>query len=303
MLIRTPQASSSPTALANPATAAAAPWRALFVQHLGQMPMPLCAVSTLHRTGDSGPVTPRVRNCVCRGLWASLPVNAKNPAPRNPAVYESDLPVFTTDARMAKAGEISLGGGPVEAVWWASEANTQWRVRGTAWLLGPDVETPTGAVARAAIQKHMRRFRDGDAGGVVASAAATSATAAGAASASAHWSWSRELTAHFGNMSPGMRGSFRNPPPGQPRPARGETGNTYPGEGLGDPVDNEHLDDAAARTNFRVCVIVPEEVDQVDLSQGDDPRRWLYTYVGEEDGERPDGAEVINGWAKQELWP
>lgn len=305
MLIRTPQPSASPTALATPATAAAAPWRALFVQQLGQMPMPLCAVSTLHKTGDK--TTPRVRNCVCRGLWASLPVNAKNPAPRNPTVYESDLPVFTTDARMAKAGEIGLNGGAVEAVWWASEAQTQWRVRGTAWLLGPDVETPTGAVARAAIQKHMRRTEGAVAPSVASTAASRTAAIAAATSsatttATAHWSWSREVTAHFGNLSPGMRGSFRNPPPGQPRPPRGETGNTSPGEGLGDPVDNDHLDDPTARANFRVCVIVPEEVDQVDLSKGDDPRRWLYTYVGE-DSEAPEGTEVVNGWAKQELWP
>ncbi|KAL1893173.1 hypothetical protein Sste5346_006605 [Sporothrix stenoceras] len=305
MLIRTPQPAASPTALAAPATAAAAPWRALFVQHLGQMPMPLCAVSTLHKN-EGGKVTPRVRNCVCRGLWASLPVNAKNPAPRNPTVYESDLPVFTTDARMAKAGEIGLNGGAVEAVWWATDAQTQWRVRGTAWLLGPDVETPTGAVARAAIQKHMRRTEGaaGAGGAPSATSTAVSRTAAIAATTSvaSHWSWSREITAHFGNMSPGMRGSFRNPPPGQLRPPRGETGNTSPGEGLGDPVDNDHLDDPTARANFRVCVIVPEEVDQVDLSKGDDPRRWLYTYVGE-DSEVPDEAEVINCWAKQELWP
>lgn len=300
MLIRTPQAASSPTVLASPATGAAAPWRALFLQQLGQMPMPLCAVSTL--SSSDSKTTPRVRNCVCRGLWASLPVNAKNPAPRNPATYESDLPVFTTDARMAKAAEIGLSGGPVEAVWWASEAGTQWRVRGTAWLLGPDVESPTGAVARSAIQKHMRRRKDEGAATVASTAASRTAAIAAATSSSSGWSWSREITAHFGNLSPGMRGSFRNPPPGQPRPARGEAGNTHPGEGLGDAVDNDHLDDPAARANFRVCIIVPEEVDQVDLSRGDDPRRWLYTYVGEE-GEAPEGTEVINGWAKQELWP
>lgn len=297
MLIRTPTASSTPTLLAAPATAAAAPWRALFLQHLGQMPMALCAVSTLHPAATTA--TPRVRHCVCRGLWASLPDSAKNPAPRNSAVYESDLPVFTTDARMAKAWEIAAsaasggGGGPVEAVWWAAEADTQWRVRGTAWILGPDVEGPAGVAARAAIQQHMRE-RD------------TRGTRTDTDVRGAAWSWSREITSHFGNLSPGMRGSFRNPPPGQPRPARGEDGNTQPGEGLGAPVDDDDLDEPAARANFRVCVIVPEAVDQVDLSRGDDPRRWLYTYVGEEErgeGEGKGEAEVINGWVKQEVWP
>ncbi|CAK7197905.1 hypothetical protein SEUCBS139899_000555 [Sporothrix eucalyptigena] len=303
MLIRTPQPAPVPAALAAPAVGAAAPWREQFIQQLGQMPMPLCAVSTLHPaakpTGSlaglasaKSHATPRVRNCVCRGLWASLPNNARNPAPRNPAVYESDLPVFTTDVRMEKAWEISASGGPIEAVWWASEAGTQWRVRGTAWLLGPDADKPAGEKARAAIQKHMRW---------IPGAGSTSALSA------SEWSWPREITAHFGNLSPGMRGSFRNPPPGQPRPARGKAGNTQPGEGLGEPVDDDHLDDPTARANFRVCVIVPEEVDQVDLSKGDDPRRWLYTYVGEGEGLESTAAqeadEVINGWAKKEVWP
>ena len=312
------------TALAPPATSAAAPWRAQFLQQLSRMPMPLCAVSTLHPTADGSPAagpttfptiaTPRVRSCVCRGLWGTLPENARNPAPRNPAIYESDLPVFTTDARMAKAWELAAsapapsgsttaelgkasanmtgGGGPIEAVWWASESGTQWRMRGTAWVLGPDVDDAAGEAARSAIQKHMRR----------------AAPDSSASSTGSDWSWPREITAHFGNLSPGMRGSFRNPAPGLPRPRRGEEGNTQPGEGMGAPVGNEHLEDPEARANFRVVVIVPEEVDQVDLSAGDDPRRWVYTYVGE-DGQHSkslglgEDVDVVNGWAKQEVWP
>ncbi|CAK7227380.1 hypothetical protein SCUCBS95973_006523 [Sporothrix curviconia] len=297
MLIRTPQPASVPGVLAAPAAGAAAPWRDQFVQQLSQMPMALCAVSTLHPPqppqNRPGLPTPRVRNCVCRGLWASLPDdNTRNPAPRNPTIYESDLPVFTTDVRMDKAAELAATGGRVEAVWWASEAGTQWRVRGRAWLLGPEIETPAGEEARAAIQKHMRWIPGSP--------------------EAARWSWAREITAHFGNLSPGMRGSFRNPAPGQRRPARGTDGNTQPGEGLGKPVDNGHLDDPAARANFRVCVIVPQEVDQCDLSEGDDPRRWLYTYVGEDGDEGAvedraakvrDADEIINGWAKKEVWP
>ncbi|CAK7263671.1 hypothetical protein SEPCBS119000_000601 [Sporothrix epigloea] len=289
MRIRTPPPPSVPGALAASAIGAAAPWREQFIQQLSQMPMALCAVSSLHPSAEAATV-PRVRNCVCRGLWASLPENPRNPAPRNPAVYESDLPVFTTDVRMEKAAEIEASEGSVEAVWWASEAGTQWRVRGRAWLLGPEIDTPAAEKAQTAIQKHMRRI----------------------SGSTAEWNWAREITAHFGNLSPGMRGTFRNPAPGKPRPARGTAGNEQPGEGLGKPVGNDELDDPAARTNFRVCVIVPEEVDQVDLSDSKDPRRWLYTYVGEgekgEDGgcqaaNAPGADEIINGWAKRELWP
>ncbi|CAK7244688.1 MAG: hypothetical protein STHCBS139747_006233 [Sporothrix thermara] len=312
MLIRTPQPASVPGALAGPAAGAAAPWRDQFIRQLSQMPMALCAVSTLHPSRQkAGLPSPRVRNCVCRGLWASLPSNARNPAPRNPAIYESDLPAFTTDVRMEKAWELAKSGGAIEAVWWASEAGTQWRVRGRAWLLGPEVETEAGEEARAAIQKHMR-WIPGSATWVPSSSSSSSSSPL---DSSTGWSWAREVTAHFGNLSPGMRGSFRNPAPGQPRPPRGKEGNTRPGEGLGAPVDNDDLEDPAARANFRVCVIVPEEVDQCDLSKGDDPRRWLYTYVGESEddfqgedkGDRAsiikEAHEIINGWAKKEVWP
>jgi len=96
------------------------------------MPEQSFTLSTLHRSG-SGTITPRARTCIYRGLWASLPEDNRNPAPRNPQVYESDLPVLTTDVRMEKAGELGLagpegsgGGGPVEAVWWAERLKTQW---------------------------------------------------------------------------------------------------------------------------------------------------------------------------------
>ncbi|OAA58114.1 zn 2cys6 transcription factor [Niveomyces insectorum RCEF 264] len=107
-----------------------------------------------------------------------------------------------------------------------------------------------------------------------------------------------------------MRGTFRNPPPGRPRPRPDPADPAVPGSGLGAPVDDDHLDDPAARANFRVVVLVPTEVDQVDLARADDPRRWFYRYVGD-DGEEDAGnarddegdGEVINGWKKWEVWP
>ncbi|KZL73994.1 Zn(II)2Cys6 transcription factor protein [Colletotrichum tofieldiae] len=107
-----------------------------------------------------------------------------------------------------------------------------------------------------------------------------------------------KVTAHFGNLSPAMRGTFRNPEPGASRKAN--------------PADDKHklgqkvedLHDEVARANFRVVVIVPTEVDQTDLSDAEDPRRWLYRFVGASaDGQPTDDAERSNGWEKIELWP
>lgn len=78
-------------------------------------------------------------------MWAELPENKHNDAPRNEQVFESDMLTLTTDVRMAKVPEIfasgaghgsvgqsqgSGGGGPVEAVFWVKEVGTQWRFRG-----------------------------------------------------------------------------------------------------------------------------------------------------------------------------
>lgn len=80
-----------------------------------------------------------------------------------------------------------------------------------------------------------------------------------------------------------MRGTFRNPPPGTPI-------SQSPGEGLGLGQIVEDLEDGVARENFRVLVIVPEEVDRVDLTDPERGRRWDYRLEGRE-------------WKERELWP
>lgn len=110
--------------------------------------------------------------------------------------------------------------------------------------------------------------------------------------------WEKEVVAHFGNLGSGMRGSFKNPAPGTPR--ANEPGE---GEGLGQKVGDELLEDQVARRNFRVVVIVPEEVDLVDLSDPADQRRWLYTFVGAGAKATKAGGVIEGDWEKVELWP
>ncbi|KAK3398701.1 hypothetical protein B0T20DRAFT_453418 [Sordaria brevicollis] len=278
--------------------------RSFTLSTLHPLPPTFSSTSTPTPFSSTVPVVPRARTCIYRGLWAQLPPNDKNPASLNPPVFESDLITFTTDARMEKAAEIvdtasgkqieqgggmTGGGGPVEAVFWIESAKdsetgeerkvmTQWRIRGSAWLLGPDVDGPEAEKVREVLKQRMRRApgkRKEDEEG---------------------WSWSREVTAHFGNLSPVMRGTFRGPPPGQPvafPPGKGEE--------LGQEV--EDLEDEVARRNFRVVVIVPTEVDQVDLSDARRPRRWLYLWRGRSYQAREAGGEVEGEWEKVEVWP
>ncbi|KAI0844072.1 pyridoxamine 5'-phosphate oxidase-domain-containing protein [Daldinia vernicosa] len=269
-----------------------APWRQLFLEHVQTMASPEFTLSTIRKTSSpsSGTVyySPRARTCVFRGLFAGLPANPKNEAELNPDVYETDFPTFTTDCRMDKMAELfgteetgeklrgSGGGAPVEAVFWARETGTQWRVRGKAYVLAPDVEdSEEGKRVISTLTARMRR-KDASQGG---------------------WSFAREVTAHFGNMAPLMRGSFRSPPPGAP---------------VALPVDDDRLklgqkvtdlEDEVARANFRVVVIVPEGVDRTDLSDPERGRRWLYTFVGDKSEPTAPGGVVQDGWEEVEVWP
>ncbi|KAI0022517.1 pyridoxamine 5'-phosphate oxidase-domain-containing protein [Xylariomycetidae sp. FL0641] len=321
---------------------APAPWRSLFLEHIQTMLSPEFVLSTVRYvpssssssssspSGGGGSTTttttpsPRARTCIFRGLWAELPVNPKNDAPLNPAGADtgSDCLTFTTDARMDKMAELfgvpepaatddeddattrerlqgSGGGAPVEAVFWAPQPMTQWRVRGAAYVVAPDIEDTTttsppsssaAAAGRDSAKEALRRRMRGvpDEGG----------------EGEEDWSFARELTAHFGNLSPAMRGSFRNPPPGRPtttasRPL-GDEGRRL---ALGQKVTDLH--DDVARANFRVVVIVPHQVDRCDLSDPARGRRWLYTFRGGGGGggsETP-GALVEGDWEKVEVWP
>lgn len=189
------------------------------------------------------------------------------------------------DTAAGAGGELSPGqtggGGPVEAVWWVEESGTQWRVRGTAWVLGPDVDGEEGRRAREVIMRRMRRREP---------------TGRGEGGGQEGWSWSREVTAHFGNLAPGMRGSFRGPPPGLPI-------TVPPEEGLGVGQEVDDLEDPVARRNFRVVVIVPDEVDQVEYKDPKKPRRWVYIYRGRSWQAKESGGEITGEWEKVEVWP
>lgn len=54
------------------------------------------------------------------------------------------------------------------------------------------------------------------------------------------------------------------------------------------------LHDPIARANFRVVIIKPDEVEQLDLSDPMKARRWKYTFVV--DGDH-------GSWHTEELWP
>ncbi|KAK3081220.1 hypothetical protein LTS18_007670 [Coniosporium uncinatum] len=274
-----------------------APWRATFLEHINKMPSPEFVFTSLAVApkGSPTPYVPRARYCIYRGLWTELPENKHNTAEKNPRVYESDMPTFTSDVRMQKVGQVfgssaghadsdeqvqgSGGGGPVEAVWWVKDEDimTQWRMRGEAFVVGPDIESaeseePGGGKDRSGVRttkselgKRMRVVDEEKEG---------------------EWSWKRELTGHFGNLSPGMRGSFAAPPPGMPKDKKFDDEHL----GLGKKItENE---DPVAGQNFRVVVIKPEFVEQCYIGDPNNSWRMKYTYD-----------DSTGDWKTEETWP
>ena len=180
-------------------------------------------------------------------------------------------------------------------MWWIKETGTQWRLKGEAFIVGQDIEgdgeqskESSGVrTVKSELGSRMRVVDEGKEG---------------------EWSWSKELTGHFGNNSPGLRGtfcppsllpsstaldadslcigSFRAPPPGQP------TSKPYDDKNLKLGTKVEDLHDPIARKNFRVVVIKPEVVEQLDISDPEKARRQVYTY-NESDG----------SWKQEECWP
>ncbi|KAK8219341.1 hypothetical protein M8818_001075 [Zalaria obscura] len=267
-----------------------APWKSAFLEHIGKMESPEFVFSSLHPapSGSPTPYLPRARYCIYRGFWAELPENKHNEAPQNPRIYESEMPTFTSDIRMMKIPEIfgsssghaekeaqmqgSGGGGPCEAVWWVKETGTQWRMKGEAFVIGQDIEGQEQSkessgvrTVKSELGSRMRVVKE---------------------DGKDDWSWNRELTAHFGNNSPGLRGSFRAPPPGQ------RTDKPYDDKNLKLGTKVEDLNDPVARKNFRVVVIKPEEVEQLDLNDPATARRQHYTFV-----------DSTGKWEHEELWP
>jgi pyridoxamine 5'-phosphate oxidase len=172
------------------------------------MDSPEFVLATVHPADPKNPSSqplPRVRTLIMRGFWAEMPDNKHQEAEMNERVYETDLPCFTTDVRMEKVPDIfatsaghglpeqsqgSGGGGPVEAMWWIKDSMTQWRMKGQAFVVGNDIEgegeESSGVrTVRSEIGARMKVVNED---GVK------------------DWSWQREMTAHFGNLAPYMRG-------------------------------------------------------------------------------------------------
>ncbi|QSS53664.1 pyridoxamine 5'-phosphate oxidase domain protein [Histoplasma capsulatum var. duboisii H88] len=277
-----------------------APWRPLFQCHISILTSPEFSLATVYRN-SSGSAHPRVRTCVFRGFWTELDLREtakellqkdeeSNRGGINPNVFESDLLTFTTDIRMEKIAQMAStdgadrgngasGGGPIEAVFWVKDAMMQWRIKGRAFVIGNESCDAGELWSRENIQRWVRR-REGSAEEDIT-----------------RWTWEKEITANFANLSPTMRGSFKNPSPGTPR----SEPPSDPSLKLGLTLDDIH--DPVARANFRVVVIVPEEVESVDLTSPENFKRMRWALTKRIEKNEDSGEAGVATWEATELWP
>ncbi|KAJ6108799.1 FMN-binding split barrel-related protein [Penicillium capsulatum] len=264
----------------------APPWRDLLTSHLNQTPGYDFTIATVGYDPQGRPV-PRVRTCGCRGFFPELklhPSGQKDMEQQvedggNPACYESDMLTFTTDTRMEKLPQLDSSGHAVEGMFWLKDLMVQWRIKGRAFAIGSPIGTKHDGekVSREEIGNGLRvkGGLDGDA---------------------EKWTWERAVTKYFANHSPAMRGSFKTPSPGQPR----SQAPSNPALGVGQKVTDLH--DPIAREHFRVVVIVPEEVEYLDLSDEANLKRWRWTLAELAENNEPSDKPGSH-WLEIELWP
>jgi len=131
---------------------------------------------------------PAVRTVVFRGFVGETRDDeppATLPGGNPPA--ESSLIVISTDALMAKVGQLEQTNGVFEVSWWHAGTNQQIRFSGVAHIYrqNPRVQFP---------EEHLKRYIRTD----------------------SKWTWKNEIERVWKTHTPMMRGSFRNPHPGTP---------------------------------------------------------------------------------------
>lgn len=186
------------------------------------MPATEFTLATISQDAHGKP-HPCARTCIFRSFWADLKLRDSARAElqrqdqasdettgtaagtnknveQNAALYDSDMLSFTTDVRMDKVGHIMSGGGDedggggeVECVFWVKAVSTQWRLKGRASVVGASSEDNVEKKSREEIWQWMR------------TRSTHNVSPSGKAAES--WSWEKEITAHFANLSPIMRGN------------------------------------------------------------------------------------------------
>lgn len=179
---------------------------------------------------------PAVRTVVFRGFVGetredSPPAQLPGGNPR----AESSLFLISTDALMAKVGELEHTNGVFEVCWWHAGTNQQIRFNGIAHVYRRNGQ---GEFPESHLKRYIQVKGDQE------------------------WTWDRERERLWAAHKPGMRGSFRNPLPGS------ELDETKKKKLEVVELDSEDNgpDAQEAKDRFSLVVMEADEVEILDLS-------------------------------------
>ena len=185
----------------------------MFSDQVCQKPGQEFALATLANSTGSSSVNrpqPRVRICAFRGFFPNtssvrddvkkaIQDEFKVPYPLKTPIFggvDSDTISFTTDERMDKVEQLITSDGAVEAGFYLKDRSVQWRFKGTAYIVGGDIERGSGhglfgeREARMELGKRLRKLDIKDEDGYLP------------------FGWESAVTVYFANQSPVLRGKF-----------------------------------------------------------------------------------------------
>jgi len=178
---------------------------------------------------------PAVRTVGFRGFIGEPKDNKSDKLPGGNPPAQSSLILLSTDTLMAKVGEIEQTGGVYEVAWWHAGTNQQIRFSGTAHLFrrNAKVEFP-----KDRLKQYISVQGNGE------------------------WSWEAERERMWKAHKPGLRGSFRNPPPGSPLDSEEKRDRLKVVELDGDDDGPEARE---AKERFSLVVLEVTELEILDL--------------------------------------
>jgi pyridoxamine 5'-phosphate oxidase len=178
---------------------------------------------------------PAVRTVGFRGFIGEPKDDKPDKLPGGNPPAQSSLILMSTDTLMSKVEEIEQTGGVYEVCWWHSGTNQQIRFSGTAHLLrrNAKIEFPETQLKQYILVK-----------------------------GSGEWSWEAERERMWKAHKPGLRGSFRNPPPGSPLDSAWKREKLKVVELDG---DDDGPDAREAKERFSLVVLEITELEILDL--------------------------------------
>lgn len=214
---------SSPALTVSAVSTSPAPWRHTFESQVNQNTTQEFTLATV--ANINGRTVPRARMCGFRGFFPVSSIRQsvrKNleeehhlPHSLDSSIFglESDMLSFSTDSRMEKVDNIRFNDA-IEAVFYLRDLSVQWRIKGTAHIIGSSDSDPEEQRSRQEISKGLRKLdppKEEPDPVALLGYNKDEVPQQKLQKEYLPWSWEKVMTIYFANHSPLLRGLFPSP--------------------------------------------------------------------------------------------